>query len=73
MILMNQCYQIRIDDVLHYVYEGECDGIPTKWITKTLWNFNIRVRMKNGKIQYSDDTDNEILVFEEDEYEYHLV
>lgn len=49
-----------------------CNGIPTKWITKTEWDFKINVRFNKEKndIEYTDSNGNEINVFEEDDIEY---
>lgn len=73
MIEMKQCYQVKIDDVLHYVYKGDCDGMPTKWITKTPWNFTISVKVEDGEIKYRDDSGNRMYVFIFDDYQYHLI
>jgi hypothetical protein len=67
---ISKTYQIKIENVLHYVYEGTCDGIPTKWITKTKWNGKISVTMNNGEIAYTDTNGSPIVVFDENDVEY---
>ena len=37
-------YKIKIDNVLYFVYAGTCDGIPTKWLTKSEWNRKINIQ-----------------------------
>ena len=66
-------YQVKIENVLHYVYEGTCDGIPTKWVTKTKWDGKLSVMMKDGEILYTDTNGSPILVFEEDDVEYRYI
>ena len=50
-----------------YIYYGECDGKKTQWICKTEWNYNINVHHINGDLKYSDDNEEEIYVFEDEE------
>ena len=50
-----------------YLYYGECDGKKTQWICQTEWNYNINVRHLNGDLKYSDDNEEEIYVFEDEE------
>lgn len=66
-------YQIDIEHVQHFVYEGTCDGIPTKWVTKTKWDGTIKVQMVNDKITYTDTNGKEILVFDETDVEYKYI
>jgi hypothetical protein len=70
---INNIYQINIENVQHFVYEGTCDGIPTKWVTKSKWDGNIKVQMINNKIKYTDNDDKEILVFDETDVEYKYI
>ncbi len=63
-------YKIKIKDNELFVHEGTCNGIPTKWVTHSKWNFKIKVQMINNEIKYKDSDGNEILVFEEDDEEY---
>ena len=55
-----------------HVYSGLCNGIPTKWITKTKWDYSITVKIVDGELMYKDSKGNEILIYEDDEEEYHL-
>jgi len=50
-----------------YIYYGECDGKSTQWICQTEWNYNINVNYLNGDLIYSDDNDEQIHVFEDDD------
>ena len=50
-----------------YIYYGECDGKSTQWICQTEWNYNINVHFVNGDLIYSDDNDEEIYVFEDED------
>ena len=70
---ITKIYEIKIEDVQHFVYEGTCDGIPTKWVTKSKWDRNINFRMINNEFKYFDTNGNEILVFEEDDIEYKYI
>jgi len=67
---LTKIYEIKINNVQHFVYEGTCDGIPTKWVTKTRWNGKINIQMVNKELKYFDTDGNEILVFDEDDVEY---
>ena len=68
---INDLYTIKIENIPHLVYEGTCDGIPTKWITKSKWDFKISIKMlKNRQLKYSDSNGDEILVFDEEDAEY---
>ena len=66
-------YRIKIENVEHFVYEGTCDGIPTKWVTKSKWDYKIAIQMINGVLKYKDSDGNDILVYEEDDYEYKYI
>jgi hypothetical protein len=67
---LTKIYEIKINNVQHFVYEGTCDGIPTKWVTKSRWNGKINIKMVNKELKYFDSDGNEILVFDEDDVEY---
>jgi len=67
---INNTYEIKINENVYYVYEGTCDGTPTKWITKTKWDYKINVKMIVNELKYMDSNNDEILVFEEDDEEY---
>lgn len=62
--------KITKDKKIYYVYSGDCDGIPTKWITYTKWNKKIIISMSNEGLTYKDVKGNEILVYEYDEPQY---
>lgn len=63
-------YKIYIENIVHYLYDGICDGIPTKWITKTKWNGRIKIVYKDGEIKYMDDEGNDIVIFDVNDIEY---
>jgi hypothetical protein len=65
-------YIIKSKDTQYFVYEGTCDGIPTKWITKSKWDGRIKIKMsKREGIKYIDSEGKEVLVLEEDDDEYY--
>jgi hypothetical protein len=71
---INDTYEIKIENIQHFVYEGTCDGIPTKWVTKTKWDGKIKIQMLNNKeIKYTDSSGDEILVFDEEDVEYKYI
>ena len=70
---IHDIYEIKIDNILHFVYEGTCDGTPTKWITKTEWDFKITIQFINNNIKYTDSYGNEMLVFDKDDIEYKYI
>ena len=67
---INNVYQIKIDNVPHFVYTGTCDGIPTKWVTKSEWDGRVKVQMVDNKLKYTDVNGQEIVIFDETDVEY---
>ena len=67
---INNIYETKINGIGRLVYEGTCDGVPTKWVTKSSWNYKIHVQLVHSGVMYSDDNGEEILVFDEDDEEY---
>lgn len=65
-------YEIKIEGVRHFVYEGTCDSVPTKWVTKSKWDGKINIQMKTP-ITYTDSVGNEIRVFDEEDVEYNYI
>ena len=55
----------KIHDV--FVYEGLCDNINTKWITKKEWNKEINIQFNGTELIYTDRYGNEIIVLEKDD------
>ena len=72
---INDTYEIKNETIQHFVYEGTCDGIPTKWVTKSKWDFKINVRFDKEKndIEYTDSSGDKILVFDEEDFEYKYI
>jgi len=67
-------YEIKIENIQYFVYEGTCDGIPRKWVTKSKWDGKINIQMlKNKEIKYTDSSGDEILVFDEEDAEYNIL
>ncbi len=64
---INDVYRVNINMVNCYVYQGTCDNIPTKWITKTEWDFKINIVREDEGIYYRDTKGDLILVLEEDD------
>jgi hypothetical protein len=74
MVSISDSYNIMIEDKLFYVYEGQCDDTPTKWLCTTEWNGKIIPRLyRDGDeltLLYLDDKGNPIKVYDEDDIEY---
>ena len=52
----------------HYVYEGLCNNIQTKWITKNEWDKKtISCKMIDNKLIYKDNFGDEMIVLEKDD------
>jgi hypothetical protein len=59
--------RVRRHGLVHHVYEGQCDGVLTKWITVGHpWDGNIV--FQHG--MYKDRHGAEMFVYEHDEAEY---
>ena len=74
MLQLSEKYEIDISGY-KFVYVGLCDNIKTKWVTKSEWDFKIKLKYNSviNDIEYSDSNGKKILVFESDEdgyYEY---
>ena len=54
-IIINDNYRFNNDGVNYYVYEGLCDNRETKWITKTEWDYKIKIKF-DGKGHYPVDS-----------------
>ena len=54
----------------NFVYQGVCNNINTKWITKNEWNKKINIQFINNEIIYTDNFGDKIIVLEEDEIEW---
>jgi len=61
-----------VNGIEHYVYTGLCNGILTKWITRTEWDYKISVKFnrEKGELDYCDSNKHEIFVYEEDEEDF---
>lgn len=64
----------EVNGVKVYIYFGLCNGIPTKWITQSEWDYKLSIqRNEDGTgFDYIDSKNQEILVFEQDEEEWEL-
>ena len=51
----------------YYVYEGLCDNIETKWITKNKWDKQMNVKFNGTEIIYKDNFGDQIIVLEKNE------
>ena len=69
---IDRVYTVDSNHGLLFVYDGRCDGIPTKWITQGKWDFNISVQYDSsaGEMLYSDGKGKPMLVYEKGEAEY---
>lgn len=70
MAHINDIYKIKFENKPHFVYEGTCDGIPTKWLTQSKWDGKIKIEFENNEPIYRDSRGNIIHVFEKDDVEY---
>ena len=52
------------------MYTEICNGIKTKWVTETEWNYGIKISIVNQEIMYKDNNGKNILVYEDDEDEW---
>ena len=68
---IDRTWTVARDGKTFFVYSGTCDGICTKWITESQWDFNMSVRMVDGLLVYTDGDGQPVLVWESDEAEYH--
>ena len=66
-----EAWTVCDNNVIKYVYEGDCDGILTRYITASPWDFQLNVKMVRGELTYRDSLGQPILVFEPDEPEFH--
>ena len=57
----------------YYVYDGLCDGRPTKWMTTTQWDGMMKLKFENGEIVYEDSKGKVMLVFEKGEMEFEKI
>jgi hypothetical protein len=71
---IDETYTKKVDLRTYHVYVGKCDKIPTKWVTRTKWNYkiNISYNKDEGELEYLDDKGKEILVYEKDEEEWEM-
>lgn len=54
-----------------FVYEMDCDGVPTRYVTVSEWDRTLSVQFVNGEMQCSDSNGDDILVLEEGDAGYH--
>lgn len=60
-------YRFKYDNVNYYVYEGLCNNIKTKWITKTKWDYKIKIAFNGIDIEYLDSKGDFITVLEKND------
>jgi hypothetical protein len=65
-------YRKIVNNTKYYVYNGTCDRIPTKWITKTKWDYKITAKFTNGEVFYYDTNKNKILVYDNEDPEFNI-
>jgi hypothetical protein len=72
-------YTITRDSKIMHVYEGQCqseswtnNSFLTRWITQSPWDGKLTLKMTDGGMIYMDSSGKEMLVYEEDEEEYHM-
>jgi hypothetical protein len=67
---INDKYKINLKNIDYFVYDGSCDGILTRWITKTKWDGKINIQIIKKKPKYTDSNGDELLIFDEHDIEY---
>jgi hypothetical protein len=57
-----------------HIYVGQCNGILTKWVTQSDWDFKLRIQVNADMtdVDYFDSNNKEVLVYEQDEAEWEL-
>ena len=70
---INDTYKVEIDNIRYFVYDGTCDDIPTKWVTKSKWDGRITVQYLNNRLKYTDNNGDEIFVFDVEDDQYHML
>lgn len=70
---INNVYKCNILGTPHLVYEGVCNNKNTKWITKQIWDYKIKIKLVDDELQYLDTNGNKILIYDEDDFEYKLL
>ena len=63
-------YTKVINDTKFYIYIGPCNGILTKWITVTEWDFTLRLHFQEGEMLYIDSKGQTMFCYETDEEEW---
>ena len=66
-IKIHDTYRFKSDDVNYYVYEGLCDNIKTKWITKNKWDYKITICCDGVGLYPVDSKGDFITVLEKDD------
>lgn len=63
-------HSVTKNKIKYYVYTGLCDGINTKQMTESIWNYAIEILFIDGKIMYGDNNGKKILVYENNKKEW---
>ena len=63
-------YKLTINDTLFYVYECLIDNIPTKYLTRSEFNFKMKVKYENEELKYYDENNKDILIYDINDIEY---
>ena len=66
-------YEILYNNERLFICEGNCDGVPTIWVTKTKWNGKFVAHIDEEQyVSYTDEDGNEVYAYEEWNEEYKL-
>ena len=67
-------YDKIVNGIKVYICMGLCNNIATKWVTRSKWDYTIRIQMNSTRtdVVYIDSNGHEMLVFEDDEDEWSL-
>ena len=68
---ITKTFKVSKNNIDYFVYEGFCDNVETKWITKkNEWDKKITMKFNGLEMIYKDTFGEEIIILEKDEDEY---
>ena len=68
---INKSFKLSKNNIDYFVYEGFCDNIETKWITKNNeWDKKITCKFNGKEMIYKDTFGEEMIILEKDDDEW---
>jgi len=68
---ITKTFKVSRNNINYFVYEGFCDNVATKWITKkNEWDKKITLKFNGSEMIYKDTFGEDIIILEKDEDEY---